>query len=93
MIHRHTPRPVQVDDDLGRGKFSAEEWQRKQDTLARNNALLYYQEIKAKRLKKIKSKAYHRHLKRSGAGAAAESATAALDDPATQLVRTCMHVW
>ena len=80
---------AQVDDELGRGKFSAEEWQRRQDALARNNALLFYQESKAKRLKKIKSKAYHRHLKKSGAGA--ESAAAALDDPAMLLVRARMH--
>jgi hypothetical protein len=57
--------------------------------LARNNALLFYQESKAKRLKKIKSKAYHRHLKKHAA--AAESAHTALDDPATVQARACMH--
>lgn len=82
---------LQVDNELGRGKYSADEWQKKQDALARNNALLFYQESKAKRLKKIKSKAYHRHLKKSGTPA--DSATAALDDPATLLVRTCMYIY
>lgn len=77
---------LQVDDELGRGKFSSEEWQRRQDSLARNNALLFYQEAKAKRLKKIKSKAYHRHLKKKSAAAADAAAAVALDDPETLLV-------
>jgi Utp14 protein len=73
------PTPIaQIDDELGRGKFSAEEWTRRQEIMARNNALLFYQEQKSKRLRKIKSKAYHRRLKNGSA----DEAGAALDDPA-----------
>ena len=76
---------IQVDEELGTGKYGVEEWQKRQDALARNNAMLFYQERKAKRLKKIKSKAYHRHLKRRGA-AASDADTAPLDDPAALAV-------
>lgn len=49
--------------------------------MAKNSALLFYQEHKAKRLKKIKSKAYHRHLKKKAAKAMPA------DDEASQQVR------
>lgn len=72
---------MQVDDAIGMSRLSAEEWQRRQDLMAKNNALLFYQEHKAKRLKKIKSKAYHRHLKKKAAKAMPA------DDEASQQVR------
>lgn len=60
---------MQVDETIGGSRLSAEEWQKRQELMAKNNALLFYQEHKAKRLKKIKSKAYHRHLKKRAAKA------------------------
>lgn len=77
---------MQIDDELGRGKYSAEEWQQRQEVMARNNALLFYQEQKSKRLKKIKSKAFHRRLKKNGAPEGPEAT--ALDDPASLQARS-----
>lgn len=45
--------------------LSLEEAQQRQDRLAKMRSLLFYHELKAKRLKKIKSKEYHRQLKRA----------------------------
>lgn len=54
----------QAEAELAAQRMPPEEVQRRQDLMAKNNALLFYQELKAKRVKKIKSKAYHRHLKK-----------------------------
>jgi U3 small nucleolar RNA-associated protein 14 len=74
---------IQVDEELASNAMSAEEWQRRQDTMAKNNALLFYQEQKAKRLKKIKSKAYHKHSKKSAQAGKDALDIAALNDPDT----------
>eukprot|EP00892_Ulva_mutabilis_P005106 jgi/Ulvmu1/2968/UM015_0008.1 len=79
--HQDTASAAKVDEAIGVSRLSAEEWQKRQEALAKNNALLYYQEHKAKRLKKIKSKAYHRHLKKKAAK------TMPLDDEASQQAR------
>lgn len=77
---------MQVDEAIGSTRLSPEEWQKRQDAMAKNSALLFYQEHKAKRLKKIKSKAYHRHMKKKAAKAMPA------DDEASQQVRP-PHVW
>lgn len=80
----HCWRCVQVDEALGSSRLSAEEWQARQAAMAKNSALLFYQEHKAKRLKKIKSKAYHRHLKKKAAKAMPA------DDEASQQARSLL---
>ena len=42
--------------------LTVEEVKARQDRLAKMRALLFYQELKAKRLKSIKSKGYHKRL-------------------------------
>ena len=59
-------RTVQTEKRVSAQKMTPEEATRRQEAMAKNNALLFYQEQKAKRVKKIKSKAYHRHLKKQG---------------------------
>ena len=61
--------------------MTPEEVKRRQDAMAKNNALLFYQEQKAKRVKKIKSKAYHRHMKKKADKAKAALDANDLDDP------------
>lgn len=73
---------VQAEKELAEQQMSAEEVQRRHDAMAKNSALLFYQEQKAKRVKKIKSKVYHRHLKKQSEKARALLATNDLDDPA-----------
>jgi U3 small nucleolar RNA-associated protein 14 len=60
--------------------MTAEELQKRRDALAHNHALLFYQEQKAKRLKKIKSKAYRRHLKKQSTKLKATMGINELDD-------------
>lgn len=78
---------MQAEEQLAAQAMTAEEVQRRQDAMARNSALLFYHEQKAKRLKKIKSKAYHRHLKKQTAKARAALGTNDLDDPRALAVR------
>jgi U3 small nucleolar RNA-associated protein 14 len=61
--------------------MTEEELQKRRDVLARNHALLFYQEQKAKRLKKIKSKVYRRHVKKQSAKLKATMGVIELDDP------------
>ena len=99
----------QAEEELAAHKLTPEEAQRRRDALAKNNALLFYQEQKAKRVKKIKSKAFHRHLKKQNEKARARLGTDSLD-PAAAQVRfrsqddfvsrygtacciVCMHAW
>jgi hypothetical protein len=46
--------------------LTVEEARERQNRLAKMRALLFYHELKAKRLKKIKSKEYRRKLKKAG---------------------------
>jgi Utp14 protein len=82
------PLLVQTEKELAAHKMTPEEAQRRQDAMAKNNALLFYQEQKAKRIKKIKSKAYHRQLKKQAERARARLGDGDLDDPDTALVRS-----
>lgn len=56
---------TESEDALAMKMLSPEEAKARKDQLARMRALLFYHEVKAKRLKKIKSKEYRRKLKRS----------------------------
>jgi U3 small nucleolar RNA-associated protein 14 len=56
---------VQKEAALAANNMTAEELQARRDAMARNNALLFYAEQKARRVKRIKSKAYHRRLKKA----------------------------
>lgn len=78
---------MQTEKELSAQKMTPEEATRRQEAMAKNNALLFYQEQKAKRVKKIKSKAYHRHLKKQGEKARALLGNHTLDDPDAAMVR------
>eukprot|EP00890_Picochlorum_soloecismus_P006277 jgi/Picsp_1/6650/NSC_03993-R1_protein len=56
---------TESEDALAMKMLSPEEAKARKDQLARMRALLFYHEVKAKRLKKIKSKEYRRKLKKS----------------------------
>jgi hypothetical protein len=77
---------MQAEKELAAQKMTPQEAQKRQDAMAKNNALLFYQEQKAKRVKKIKSKAYHRHLKKQTEKSQALLATNDLDDREVALV-------
>lgn len=79
---------TQVEEELAGKQMTAEELKKRQEAMAKNNALLFYQEQKAKRLKKIKSKAYHRHAKKQTEKQAAAVATGELDNEDDLLVRS-----
>eukprot|EP00873_Tetraselmis_striata_P003871 jgi/Tetstr1/424135/TSEL_014744.t1 len=55
----------ETEEALALKKLTVEEAQERRAKLAQMRALLFYHETKAKHLKKIKSKAYHRKLKKS----------------------------
>jgi len=57
----------QEGDELGERELSAEELKERQAALAKVKALLFYEQMKRHRINKIKSKAYHRILKRKKA--------------------------
>ena len=78
---------LQTEKELAAQKMTPEEVKRRQEAMAKNNALLFYQEQKAKRVKKIKSKAYHRHLKKQSDKAHAALGNNDLDDPDAAMVR------
>ena len=59
-----------------------EEAQARRDRLAKMRALLFYHELKAKRVKAIKSKEYHRRLNRAAKRKAAKAGDAGDDDEA-----------
>ncbi len=59
-----------------------EEAQARRDRLARMRALLFYHELKAKRVKAIKSKEYHRRLNRAAKRKAAKAGEAGDDNEA-----------
>jgi U3 small nucleolar RNA-associated protein 14 len=46
-------------------KLSLEEAEGRRDRLAKMKALLFYHEVKSKRMKKIKSKDYHRRINKT----------------------------
>ena len=58
--------------------MSIQDVKERQARLAKMRSLLYYAELKAKRLSKIKSKTYHRHLKKAAKRSAAKSGGLAL---------------
>ena len=62
----HTASAVaESEDALAMRMLSAEEAKARKEELAKQRALLFYHEVKAKRLKKIKSKEYRRRLKKA----------------------------
>lgn len=62
----HTASAVaESEDALAMRMLSAEEAKARREELAKQRALLFYHEVKAKRLKKIKSKDYRRRLKKA----------------------------
>jgi U3 small nucleolar RNA-associated protein 14 len=62
----HTASAVaESEDALAMRMLSAEEAKARREELAKQRALLFYHEVKAKRLKKIKSKEYRRRLKKA----------------------------
>lgn len=79
---------MQTEQELAAQKMTPEEVKRRREAMAKNNALLFYQEQKAKRVKKIKSKAYHRHLKKQTEKAHAALGNNDLDDPNAAMVRS-----
>lgn len=83
---------MQAEEQLAAQAMTSEEVKKRQDAMARNSALLFYHEQKAKRLKKIKSKAYHRHLKKQTAKAKAALGTNDLDDPDTLAVQHLLYL-
>lgn len=52
------------EDELGSSNLTVEELKARQDELGKVRALLFYEQMKRHRVNKIKSKAYHRILKR-----------------------------
>jgi U3 small nucleolar RNA-associated protein 14 len=56
---------AESEDALAMRMLNAEEAKARREELAKQRALLFYHEIKAKRLKKIKSKDYRRRLKKA----------------------------
>jgi U3 small nucleolar RNA-associated protein 14 len=52
------------EDELGSSNLTPEELKARQDELGKVRALLFYEQMKRHRVNKIKSKAYHRILKR-----------------------------
>ena len=74
---------LQAEESLAAKSMTVEELRKRQDAMAKNSALLFYAEQKARRLKKIKSKAFHRHAKKlskAGADAETEGEAATQDD-------------
>lgn len=62
----HTAAAVaESEDALAMRMLSAEEAKARREQLAKQRALLFYHEVKAKRMKKIKSKEYRRRLKKA----------------------------
>lgn len=66
----------EAEDSLALKHLSAEEAKERRDRLAKMRALLFYHEAKAKRLKAIKSKKFHRHLKKADKWKAIKAAMA-----------------
>ena len=62
--------------------LSFEEAQARRDRLAKMRALLFYHELKARRVKAIKSKEYHRRLNRAAKRKAAKAGEAGDDNEA-----------
>ncbi len=62
--------------------LTLEEAQARRDRLAKMRALLFYHELKAKRVKAIKSKEYHRRLNRAAKRKAAKAGEAGDDEEA-----------
>ena len=56
---------AESEDALAMRMLNAEEAKARRDELAKMRALLFYHEVKAKRLKKIKSKEYRRRMKKA----------------------------
>ena len=66
--------------------LTVEEAKQRREKLAKMRALLFYHEVKAKRLKKIKSKEYRRRLKKAAKAKAAAAADAATNEDGVLLL-------
>ncbi|EFJ43959.1 hypothetical protein VOLCADRAFT_121361 [Volvox carteri f. nagariensis] len=69
----------EAEEKLALKALSLEEAKERRERLAKMRSLLFYHELKARRLKSIKSKEYHRHLARAAKRKAAKLAAAAAD--------------
>ncbi|GIL87950.1 hypothetical protein Vretifemale_15914 [Volvox reticuliferus] len=69
----------EAEEKLALKALSLEEAKERRDRLAKLRALLFYHELKSRRLKAIKSKEYHRHLARAAKRKATKLAAAAAE--------------
>ncbi|GIL67776.1 hypothetical protein Vafri_21053 [Volvox africanus] len=69
----------EAEEKMALKALSLEEAKERRDRLAKLRALLFYHEVKSRRLKAIKSKEYHRHLARAAKHKATKLAAAAAE--------------
>ncbi|GLI69141.1 hypothetical protein VaNZ11_013698 [Volvox africanus] len=69
----------EAEEKMALKALSLEEAKERRDRLAKLRALLFYHELKSRRLKAIKSKEYHRHLARAAKHKATKLAAAAAE--------------
>lgn len=65
QLYRQTERQLSRGEQLEENVLGTEELERRQAQIAKMRSLLFYHELRAKRIKKIKSKAFRKHLKKA----------------------------
>ncbi|KMS64918.1 hypothetical protein BVRB_041310, partial [Beta vulgaris subsp. vulgaris] len=64
-MYKETEKQLSQGEKLDENVIGAEEMEKRQDQIAKMRSLLFYHELRAKRIKKIKSKAFRKHLKKA----------------------------